>query len=116
MAGQEQCVRCKRDFFGLWDTFAASGAAMRWRLSASALLAVSFVKAAGYQDAHGADSDSADEQQFVVNEVIALQRTPDWRSTVVIVAYDDEDVRIVVELWRRPPRVIDSQTVTASGT
>lgn len=64
---------------------------MRWRLSASALLAVSFVKAAGYQDAHGADSDSADEQQFVVNEVIALQRTPDWRSTVVIVAYDDSD-------------------------
>jgi hypothetical protein len=29
---------------------------------------------------------------------------------------DGEDVRIVVELWRRSPRVIDSQTVTASGT
>jgi hypothetical protein len=26
-----------------------------------------------------------------------------------------EDVRIVVELWRRPSRVIDSQTVTTSG-
>ena len=27
-----------------------------------------------------------------------------------------EDVRIVVELWRRPPRVIDSQTVTVSDS
>jgi len=28
----------------------------------------------------------------------------------------EEDVRIVVEFRRRPPRVIDSQTVTASDT
>ena len=53
--------------------------------------AVSFLKAPGYQDGHGGYSDPADEQQFIVNEVNALQRTPDWSSTVVIVAYDDSD-------------------------
>jgi phospholipase C len=60
-------------------------------LPPSALPAVSFLKAPGYQDGHGAYSDPADEQQFVVRELNALQRSPDWRSTAVIIAYDDSD-------------------------
>ena len=60
-------------------------------LPASALPAVSFLKAPGYQDGHAAYSDPADEQQFVASEINALERTPDWNSTAVIVAYDDSD-------------------------
>jgi phospholipase C len=60
-------------------------------LPPSALPAVSFLKASGYQDGHAAYSDPLDEQQFIVNEINALQKTPDWKSTAVIVAYDDSD-------------------------
>jgi phospholipase C len=61
------------------------------QLPASALPAVSFLKASGYQDGHAGYSDPADEQHFIVNEINALERTPDWGSTAVIVAYDDSD-------------------------
>jgi phospholipase C len=61
------------------------------RLPASALPAVSFLKAPGYQDGHAGYSDPEDEQQFVVREINALERTPDWSSTAVIIAYDDSD-------------------------
>ncbi len=61
------------------------------KLPRSALPAVSFLKAPGYQDGHAAYSDPADEQQFVVDEINALEQTPDWSSTAVIVNYDDSD-------------------------
>ena len=60
-------------------------------LPSSALPAVSFLKAPGWQDGHAAYSDPADEQQFVTSEINALERTPDWRSTAVVIAYDDSD-------------------------
>ena len=60
-------------------------------LPPSALPNLSFLKAPGYEDAHAAYSDPADEQAFVVREIDALMRTPDWRSTAVIVNYDDSD-------------------------
>jgi phospholipase C len=60
-------------------------------LPASALPAVSFLKAPGYQDGHAGYSDPRDEQYFVVREINALMRSPDWSSTAVIVAYDDSD-------------------------
>ena len=52
---------------------------------------MSFLKAPGYEDGHAGYSDPTDEQQFVVNEINALEQTPDWRSTVVIVDWDDSD-------------------------
>ena len=61
------------------------------KLPASALPAVTFLKAPGYQDGHAAYSDPEDEQNFVVEEVNALMRSPDWSSTVVFVNYDDSD-------------------------
>jgi phospholipase C len=61
------------------------------QLPASALPAVSFLKAPGYQDGHGAYSDPADEQQFVTREINALMKSPDWNSTAVFVNYDDSD-------------------------
>jgi phospholipase C len=61
------------------------------QLPASALPAVSFLKAPGYQDGHAAYSDPADEQAFIVREINALMRSPDWSSTAVVINYDDSD-------------------------
>ncbi|WP_406516100.1 alkaline phosphatase family protein [Streptomyces sp. NBC_00873] len=55
------------------------------------LPAVSFLKAAEYQDGHAAYSDPIDEQHFLVKEINALQQSPQWKSTAVVVAYDDSD-------------------------
>ena len=60
-------------------------------LSPSALPAVSFLKAPGYEDGHPGYSEPADEQAFVTKEIDSLMRTPDWHSTVVIVNWDDSD-------------------------
>jgi phospholipase C len=60
-------------------------------VSPSALPAVSFLKAPGYEDGHPGYSEPADEQAFVTKEIDSLMRTPDWRSTVVIVNWDDSD-------------------------
>ncbi|WP_405521827.1 alkaline phosphatase family protein [Streptomyces canus] len=60
-------------------------------LKAGNLPAVSFLKAAEYQDGHAAYSDPTDEQHFLVKEINALQKSPEWKSTAVVVAYDDSD-------------------------
>jgi len=61
------------------------------KLPASALPAVTFLKAPGYQDGHAAYSEPADEQAFVVREVNSLMQSPDWSSTAVFINYDDSD-------------------------
>ncbi|HXD53783.1 MAG TPA: alkaline phosphatase family protein [Solirubrobacteraceae bacterium] len=63
----------------------------RRELPASALPDVSFIKAPGYQDGHGAYSDPADEQAFIASTINELMRSPDWQSTAVVVNYDDSD-------------------------
>jgi phospholipase C len=60
-------------------------------LTAGSLPAVSFLKAQSYQDAHPGNSNPLDEQAFVVNTINALQQSPFWSNTVVIIAYDDSD-------------------------
>ncbi|MER8004147.1 alkaline phosphatase family protein [Streptomyces sp. NPDC094149] len=60
-------------------------------LKAGNLPAVSFLKAAEYQDGHAGYSDPTDEQHFLIDEINALQKSPQWRSTAVVVAYDDSD-------------------------
>jgi phospholipase C len=67
------------------------GAISHGFLSPDHLPAVSFLKAPGYQDGHAGYSDPLDEQKFVTSEINALQDTPDWASTAVVVAYDDSD-------------------------
>jgi phospholipase C len=61
------------------------------KLPPSALPAVTYLKAPGYQDGHAAYSEPLDEQQFLVREINALEKTPDWSSTAVIISYDDSD-------------------------
>ncbi len=60
-------------------------------LRAGRLPAVSFLKAAKYQDGHAGYSDPLDEQHFIVRTLNALQRSKQWRSTAVVIAYDDSD-------------------------
>jgi phospholipase C len=60
-------------------------------LGAGNLPAVSYLKAPGYQDGHAGYSDPLDEQTFVTEVVNALQTSPFWLSTAVIIAYDDSD-------------------------
>ncbi|MFE8950031.1 phospholipase C [Streptomyces sp. NPDC007856] len=60
-------------------------------LKAGKLPAVSFVKAGEYQDGHAGYSDPTDEQHFLVNQINAIQSSPQWKSTAIVVAYDDSD-------------------------
>jgi phospholipase C len=60
-------------------------------LKAGNFPAVSFLKAPAYQDGHAGYSDPLDEQAFVVNAINALEQSPDWDHTAVIIAYDDSD-------------------------
>ena len=63
-----------------------------WKAAdASRLPSVSFLKAAAFQDGHAGYSDPLDEQTFLVDTINHLQRLETWRSTAVIVAYDDSD-------------------------
>jgi len=73
------------------DFDALVSAINRGYVSPDRLPAVSFLKAPGYQDGHPGYSDPLDEQQFVTTEINALEHTPDWSSTAVVIAYDDSD-------------------------
>jgi phospholipase C len=53
--------------------------------------AVSYLKAAGYQDGHAGYSDPLAEQTFLVETINHLMSTPEWESTAIIICYDDSD-------------------------
>ena len=60
-------------------------------LKANNLPSVSYLKAGEYQDGHAGYSDPLDEQAFLVRTINELQKSPDWKSTAVVIAYDDSD-------------------------
>jgi len=53
--------------------------------------AVSYLKAAEYQDGHAAYSDPVDEQHFLTKYINMIQKSKNWKDTAVVVAYDDSD-------------------------
>ncbi|HET7050998.1 MAG TPA: alkaline phosphatase family protein [Solirubrobacteraceae bacterium] len=55
------------------------------------LPAVSYLKAAEYQDGHAGYSDPLDEQTFLTSTINHLEKLPSWNSTAVIIMYDDSD-------------------------
>ena len=55
------------------------------------LPAVSYLKAADYQDGHAGYSDPLDEQTFLVDTINQLEQLPSWSSTAVVILYDDSD-------------------------
>ncbi len=77
--------------YDISDFSSLVGAISHGYISPDHLPALSLLKAPGYQDGHAGYSDPYDEQRFVTSQINALEHTPDWSSTVVIVAYDDSD-------------------------
>jgi phospholipase C len=71
------------------------------------LPAVSFLKAPGYQQGGLGGSGPLLEQQYIADVVNRLEQLPSWRSTAVIVMYDDSDGGYDHVM---PPIVNDSQT------
>jgi phospholipase C len=69
--------------YDLKDFFAAA--------DAGNLPAVSYLKAAEYQDGHAGYSDPLDEQTFLAQTINHLESLPSWGSTAVVIAYDDSD-------------------------
>jgi phospholipase C len=60
-------------------------------LTSGNMPSVSFIKAAKYQDGHAGYSDPLDEQHFLVSTINAIERSPYWKSTAIVIAYDDSD-------------------------
>jgi phospholipase C len=60
-------------------------------LKAGNLPAVSFLKAAAFEDGHAGYSDPLDEQHFLVRVINALQKSPEWSETAVVITWDDSD-------------------------
>ncbi len=52
---------------------------------------VSFLKPPAYENSHAANSDPIDEQHWLVNTINAIEKSPDWSSTAIVVTYDDSD-------------------------
>jgi phospholipase C len=52
---------------------------------------VSYLKAPDYQDGHAGYSDPSDEQNWLVSTINHLMSLPTWRSTAVVITYDDSD-------------------------
>lgn len=77
------------------------------------LPAVSFLKAGGFQQGGGDDSDPLDEQNFLVDLTNGLQRLASWRDTAVILMYDDSDGSYDHVM---PPIVNHSQTAADALT
>ncbi|MBV9553910.1 MAG: alkaline phosphatase family protein [Alphaproteobacteria bacterium] len=60
-------------------------------LSHGNLPSVSYLKPPKYENAHPGNSDPLLEQVFLVQVVNALQKSPFWQDTAVIINYDDSD-------------------------
>ena len=53
--------------------------------------AVSYLKAAAYQDGHPGYSDPLDEQTFLVNTINQIEQSKYWKSTAIVITWDDSD-------------------------
>jgi phospholipase C len=63
-----------------------------WKAAeAGSMPSVSFLKAPAYQDGHAGYSDPVREQEYLVATLNRLQKLPEWKSTAVVIAYDDSD-------------------------
>jgi phospholipase C len=60
-------------------------------LKSNNLPSVSFLKAPAYEDGHAGYSDPLDEQTWLATEINAIEKSPEWSSTAIIINYDDSD-------------------------
>lgn len=80
-------------------------------LNAHNLPAVSFLKAPANMDGHAGYSDPLMEQEFVVNVINAIQSSEFWKSTAVVITWDDSDG------WydHQMSPIVNSSAVTQTG-
>jgi phospholipase C len=71
--------------------------------------AVSYLKAKAYQDGHAGYSNPIDEQNFLVNTINQIQQSRFWKSTAIVIAYDDSDG------WydHQPPVIVNGSNTAA---
>jgi phospholipase C len=55
------------------------------------LPSVSYLKATTAQSGHPGESDPLDEQQWLVSTINQIEESPYWRSTAIVITYDDSD-------------------------
>ena len=55
------------------------------------LPSVSFLKASAYQDEHAGYSNPIDGQHFLVNTINQIEQSKYWKSTAIVITYDDSD-------------------------
>ncbi len=55
------------------------------------LPAVSYLKAPKYQDGHAGYSDPLDEQTWLADTINELESLPTWKSTAIVITWDDSD-------------------------
>jgi phospholipase C len=74
--------------------------------------AVSFLKAIAAQDGHAGYSDPLLEQPFLVSTINTIMRSSFWKTTAIIVMYDDSDG------WydHQMNPIVNSSSVVASNT
>jgi phospholipase C len=60
-------------------------------LSSGSLPSVSYVKAPVYQYGHPGSSDPLTEQGFLVQTINAIQQSPFWKDTAIVIVWDDSD-------------------------
>ena len=74
--------------------------------------AVSILKAIAAQDGHAGYSDPLLEQSFLVSTINTIMRSPFWKSTAIMVMYDDSDG------WydHQMGPIVNSSAVAASNT
>src|SRR5262249_28257353 len=80
MIGKTDQANHQYDLSDFWDA-----------VEAGHMPAVSYLKAAGFQDGHADYSSPLFEQQFLVETLNRLQARPEWKTMAVIIAYDDSD-------------------------
>jgi len=80
MIGQTDQANHQYDLTDFWNALAAGN-----------LPAVSYLKAAGYQDGHAGYSGPTCEQEFLVNTINRLEQSPFWKDMAIIINYDDSD-------------------------
>jgi phospholipase C len=55
------------------------------------LPAVSIIKPSAYEDGHPGYSDPLDEQRYLVETINAIEQSPEWSSTAIVIEWDDSD-------------------------
>ena len=80
MVGKNDQANHQYDLADLWSA-----------LDSGNLPAVCFLKAPSYQNGHAGHSGPVCEQEFLVETINRLEKSPDWKDMAIVISYDDSD-------------------------